>query len=115
LTSEFLANKWLTGLLNEPLWLGLTTGEGQEIAAPGYARVQVNGKFAPPQGRSTGNTEQIVFVKAEGDWPDVTGVCTYDAPEGGNELLHGAIAGPQQIQAGVRPVFDPGDIELAIA
>ena len=115
MTSEYLAHKWLTELLQAPLWLGLTGEDGQEIQGEGYARVQVNGKFNPPANRSVINSQQIAFTKADGDWPTVTGVTTFDAPQGGNELLPGAIVEPKEISAGVRAVFDPGDIELGVA
>lgn len=119
--SDHLATGWLNSLRGLPfavqqLWLGLTTGDGMEIAGAGYARVLTPPEaWSDPQGRRMVNVEKVAFGKAQMDWPPATGFMLFDAPSGGNALAPGTLVEPVRIMRGVRPVFDPGDIVVEIA
>lgn len=92
-------NIYLAAFTADP---GETGSTANEVAATGYARLEITGLMSPTAlgtGIST-NTVAVTFPAAEADWGAVSHMAIMDAPTGGNMLAKNAMGSTRTINTG---------------
>lgn len=115
--SNFLENKFLTGLLGgsnvtfsgKP-YIALMksapsdTGGGTEATGTNYARVRIGdtgqGNFTVGTTGTATNSSAFTFADAGSNWGTVTHIALYDSASGGNLLLYATLNASANIQSG---------------
>jgi hypothetical protein len=115
--SNFLENKFLTGLLGgsnvtfsgKP-YIALMksapsdAGGGTEVTGTNYSRVRIGdtgqGNFSVGSTGTATNSSAFTFADAGSNWGTVTHIALYDAASGGNLLLFATLNASANIQSG---------------
>lgn len=80
-----------------------------ELDKGGYARQPVF--FEEPDGSyESVSTTELLFGPASENWGEITHFALYDAPVGGNMLLHGPVDDADVVDAGQTYVFEPAGV-----
>jgi hypothetical protein len=129
LEGEIRKHVFRTGSFTKPsaLWVALFTaapsdsGGGTEVAGGSYARVQrdpldANWTAASATDGKTDNAAAVTFPAPSGSWGLVTHFGIFDAPSGGNLLIHGALTVPKTVNASdPAPSFGIGALAVTFA
>lgn len=105
------------------------SGGGTECSGGSYARVNLapsNTNWTATQGGTSGassgntghtdNAVAITFPAPTGNWGTAVSVGVFDAPTGGNLLIHGALTTPKTINNGdPAPKFNAGEFDFTLA
>lgn len=106
-TEDLILQILLNGMAYTPspsVYLALFTtdptdvGVGNEVTGGAYERQQIG--FDAPVNGTTQNSADIWFPVATTDWGTITHFGIYDAPTGGNLLIHDPWNAAKQIPAG---------------
>lgn len=107
------------------IYVGLFTtntsdsGGGTEVSGGGYARVQVASNTsnwsAPGTAGQSSNVNAITFPTATANWGTVVAAALFDAPTGGNMLVHSTLNANVTVNSGQTFSFAPGAYILQIA
>jgi hypothetical protein len=115
--SNFLENKFLTGLLGgsnvtfsgKPYIALMKSapsdgGGGTEVTGTNYSRVRVGntgqGNFSVGTTGTATNSAAFTFTDAGSNWGTVTHIALYDSASGGNLLLFATLNASANIQSG---------------
>ena len=129
LEGEIRKHVFRTGSFTKPsaLWVALFTaapsdsGGGTEVAGGSYARVQrdpldANWTAASATDGKTDNAAAVTFPSPSGSWGLVSHFAIFDAPSGGNLLIHGALTVPKTVNASdPAPAFAIGALAITFA
>lgn len=129
LEGEIVKHLFRTGSWTKPsaLYFGLFTaapsdsGGGTEVTGGSYARAQLDpldaNWSAPAAGNGlTDNLGAITFPAPTANWGLVTHVAVFDAPSGGNLLLHGPLTASKTINLGdPAPSWPIGTFDVTFA
>lgn len=103
------------------LWIGLSTTtpniNGTNVTEPsgsaGYTRIKLDMLGEPAVGVVT-NTANIDFNESTASWGTVTHFVIYDAQNGGNLLMYGALSTPRSVEAATFMSIKSGYLNLSI-
>lgn len=91
-------------------------GGGTELSGSGYARAEITSKMptASGSGGSVQNNALIEFPTASGNWATAVAFGIFDAPSGGNLLMHASLAANVTVSNGGVAQFDTTSNRLTV-
>ena len=124
LEDELLDHVCGKGSYTPPTWIyaALSTADPTDdasgLAEPSgnnYSRLTISGTdWNTSSGGVITNANDLEFAEASGSWGTITHFALYDAPSGGNMLMHGDLSTSKTITSGDTAKFSAGDLSISL-